>query len=60
MRANVDRAQKAVANLARRIEKLERKCACGSALAGTIITDPAVIPQKLKKDLRPLIGKYLN
>jgi 5'-methylthioadenosine phosphorylase len=60
MRANVDRAQKAVANLARRIKKLERKCACGSALAGTIITDPAAIPPKLKQDLRPLIGKYLN
>jgi 5'-methylthioadenosine phosphorylase len=60
MRANVDRAQKAIANLAERIGKLERKCACGSALAGTIITDPAVIPAQLKQDLHPLIGKYLN
>jgi 5'-methylthioadenosine phosphorylase len=60
MRANVDRAQKAIANLAERIGKLERKCACGSALAGTIITDPAVIPAQLKQELHPLIGKYLN
>jgi 5'-methylthioadenosine phosphorylase len=60
MRANVDRAQKAIANLAARLEPLERKCACAGALAGTIITDPSVIPSGLKEDLRPLIGKYLN
>jgi 5'-methylthioadenosine phosphorylase len=60
MRENVDRAQHAVANLARRIETLERKCACGRALSGAIITDPTVIPAKLKQDLQPLIGKYLN
>jgi 5'-methylthioadenosine phosphorylase len=60
MRVNVDRAQEAVANLASRLAGAERKCGCGSALAGTIITDPSVIPPKLRDELEPLIGKYLN
>ncbi len=60
MRANVDKAQKTIVNLARAIAGRERKCPCAAALAGTIITDPAVIPAALKRDLRPLVGKYLG
>jgi 5'-methylthioadenosine phosphorylase len=29
------------------------------ALKGTIISDPSVIPAHIKRDLAPLIGKYL-
>lgn len=38
----------------------ERKCKCGSALQHAILTDPKVIPGKTKKDLAPLISKYLK
>ncbi|MGH7781837.1 MAG: S-methyl-5'-thioadenosine phosphorylase [Candidatus Binataceae bacterium] len=60
MRANVEKAQAAVARLAGLIAKRERACACGNALAGTIITDPAVIPPKTKRELGLLAGKYLK
>lgn len=36
------------------------KCACGSALANTIVTRPNLIPQELKKKLALLIGKYVS
>jgi 5'-methylthioadenosine phosphorylase len=38
----------------------ERKCKCGSALQHAIITDPRVIPQKTKRNLGALLGKYLS
>lgn len=37
----------------------ERKCPCADALRYAIITDRSVIPEKIKSDLDPLIGKYL-
>jgi 5'-methylthioadenosine phosphorylase len=60
MRANVEKAQAAVARMAASLAKRERTCKCGQALAGTIITDPAVIPSKIKRELGLLVGKYLN
>ncbi len=60
MRLNVERAQGAVAALARRIAARERTCICPNALRDAIITDRAVIPPKTAADLRPLIGKYLQ
>ena len=38
----------------------ERKCKCGSALKHAIITDPAVIPAKAKKNLAAILGPYLS
>jgi 5'-methylthioadenosine phosphorylase len=38
----------------------ERKCNCGSALKHAIITDPKMIPTKLKKNLAAILGKYLS
>ncbi|HZO83134.1 MAG TPA: S-methyl-5'-thioadenosine phosphorylase [Candidatus Binataceae bacterium] len=59
MRLNVERAQQAIANLARRVAPRTRDCACPTALRDTIVTDKAVIPPKVAAALRPLIGKYL-
>jgi 5'-methylthioadenosine phosphorylase len=59
MRANVESAQKAVINLARRVAKRERTCACGSSLKDSIITDRAAIPKERIEALRPIIGKYV-
>jgi 5'-methylthioadenosine phosphorylase len=54
--ANVKRLiQAAVGKLAR-----ERGCECAQALRYAILTDRKVIPAKIKKDLQPLIGKYLK
>ncbi|HVA81065.1 MAG TPA: S-methyl-5'-thioadenosine phosphorylase [Candidatus Binataceae bacterium] len=60
MRANVEKAQAAVVRLAALLALRERTCGCGRALAGAILTDPAVIAPKIKRDLALLIGKYLK
>ncbi len=36
-----------------------RACACASSLKDAIITERARIPKKVRKDLKPIIGKYL-
>jgi len=38
----------------------ERLCECATALQYAIITDRAKIPAAVKKNLKPLIGKYLS
>jgi 5'-methylthioadenosine phosphorylase len=37
-----------------------RDCVCPKALENAIITDPKLIPEKVKKDLNLIIGKYLK
>jgi 5'-methylthioadenosine phosphorylase len=37
-----------------------RDCSCVNALQHAIVTSPILIPQQLKKDLEPLIGKYIK
>ena len=39
---------------------VERSCQCGSALKDAIITSPEHIPANLKRELAPLIGKYVQ
>jgi 5'-methylthioadenosine phosphorylase len=36
-----------------------RDCACSSSLKDAIITERSRIPQKIRSELRPIIGKYL-
>jgi len=38
----------------------ERKCKCGSALAHSLVTDFKLVPEKTKKNLAAIIGKYLS
>lgn len=38
----------------------ERACGCGESLRNTIMTPVKLIPAKVKKDLAPIIGKYLK
>lgn len=35
-------------------------CGCGEALKFAIMTDPSLIPDQTRKDLQPLIGKYID
>ena len=37
-----------------------RSCACGEALKNTIMTPEKLVPAKTKKDLAPIIGKYMK
>ena len=59
MKLNVEKAQAAVAGLARALGNQPRTCGCEHALKDTIITERSAIPQRLIDDLRPLVGKYL-
>jgi 5'-methylthioadenosine phosphorylase len=38
----------------------ERTCGCVDAMRNAIVTSPERIPQKIKTDLAPIIGKYLK
>ena len=57
--ANVERAQRIIASVAARLPE-ERGCGCASALENAIVTDPARIPRKTRKQLEPIVGKYLS
>src|SRR4030043_136992 len=37
-----------------------RNCICASALKNAILTSPELIPEQVKKDLAPIIGKYIK
>ena len=38
----------------------QRDCICAHALKNAIITNPKLIPEQVKKDLAPIIGKYMK
>lgn len=58
IRKNVSTARRI---LRRVVDKLDshRTCACSRALENAIVTDPDQIPESIKRDLAPLIGRYL-
>ncbi|MBM3119444.1 MAG: S-methyl-5'-thioadenosine phosphorylase [Chloroflexi bacterium] len=37
-----------------------RNCICTTALENAIITSPELVPEQVKKDLAPIIGKYIK
>jgi 5'-methylthioadenosine phosphorylase len=55
---NAETAQRTIAEAVSRIQG-PRACACKDALAAAIITRPEHMPAQTKKDLEPIIGKYL-
>ncbi len=56
---NAATAQKVIAEAVSRLDG-PRTCACKDALATAIITRPEHIPAELKRDLAPIIGKYVK
>ena len=60
LRANATMAQTILRNSIRPAAIRKRDCACVNALQFAIMTDPAMIPPKVKDDLAPLIGKYIS
>jgi 5'-methylthioadenosine phosphorylase len=56
---NAQTAQRAIAEAITRLPA-SRSCDCSSALKYALITRPDAIPAQLKKDLAPLIAKYVS
>jgi 5'-methylthioadenosine phosphorylase len=55
---NAATAQKTIAEAVARLRG-PRTCACKDALATAIITRPEHVPEQTKRDLGPIVGKYL-
>jgi 5'-methylthioadenosine phosphorylase len=56
--ANADLAKETVARVAGGLPARDG-CRCGSALADAIITDRTAIPETVRRDLAPIIGRYV-
>jgi 5'-methylthioadenosine phosphorylase len=56
---NAKTAQAAIAEAVGRVPA-ERTCACQHALATAIITRPEVMPEETRRELAPIVGKYLK
>jgi 5'-methylthioadenosine phosphorylase len=60
LRKNAAMAQKIIRTSVPRLATRDRDCGCADALRFAIVTDPAQIPQKVKEDLKPIIGRYVH
>ncbi len=60
LRTNATTAQKILRGSITKTANRRRECACANALQYAIITDPRVVPPRVKEDLAPLIGKYIK
>src|SRR4051794_36295494 len=56
---NAITAQKTIADAVERISGV-RTCGCKDALATAIITQAALVPDQTKRDLKPIIGRYMR
>jgi 5'-methylthioadenosine phosphorylase len=59
MKHNVETSKAMIREAVKRMGG-ERPCGCGQALESAIMTPVKLIPAKTKKDLTPIIGKYLK
>jgi 5'-methylthioadenosine phosphorylase len=59
MKHNIETSKAMIREAVRTLGRA-RTCACGAALRNTIMTPEKLIPMKAKKDLAPIIGKYLK
>ena len=58
---NAATARKAIAEAVGRVDhEAGRTCECATALASALITRPELVPEQTKKDLAPIIGKYMK
>jgi 5'-methylthioadenosine phosphorylase len=57
--ANAKAAQQVIAEAVARLP-LERTCECARALEHAIITRPEYVPPQVKRDLAPIIGRYIQ
>ncbi|MDR1988953.1 MAG: S-methyl-5'-thioadenosine phosphorylase [Acidobacteriaceae bacterium] len=57
---NAKTAQRSIAEAVEMLSGRARTCACKDALATAMITRPEHIPDGVKRELAPIIGKYLK
>ena len=53
-------AQKILRGSIARVAARQRDCGCLNALQFALITDPAAVPAQAKRDLAPIVGRYLR
>jgi 5'-methylthioadenosine phosphorylase len=58
--ANTQLAQDALCILVARLVTAKRDCECGQTLEGALITQRDLIPEQIKRDLAPIVSKYLE
>jgi len=56
---NIENAKKILTAVLKKLP-CERDCGCKGALKNAIITNPKLVPAKVKKDLKIIIGKYIR
>jgi 5'-methylthioadenosine phosphorylase len=59
LQKNVENAKKIIRKVIKEL-KPDRACSCGAALEFAIVTDKKLIPSKVKRDLKIIIGKYVK
>jgi 5'-methylthioadenosine phosphorylase len=60
LRANAAMAQKILRDSVPLVASRERDCGCANALQFAIVTDPKKIPNNIKRELKPIIGRYIQ
>jgi 5'-methylthioadenosine phosphorylase len=59
LQQNARTAQRVIAEAVGRLP-VERTCECARALASAILSSPDVVPDETRRDLWPIVGKYLK
>jgi 5'-methylthioadenosine phosphorylase len=59
LRQNARTAQQVIANAVGRLP-IDRTCECARALSTAIITHPDAVPEDVRRELAPIIGKYMK
>jgi 5'-methylthioadenosine phosphorylase len=57
---NTEKVKEVIRTVIPDIATMDRTCPCGNALNNAILTPQEMIPDKVKKDLKIIIGKYLK
>ncbi len=57
---NAARAKAVLRAAVRQMPEGPRGCPCATALKSALMTAPALVPEKTKRDLAPIIGKYIK
>jgi 5'-methylthioadenosine phosphorylase len=55
---NVETAQRVVALAVERLPQ-ERTCPCVNALSNALVTSPELVPEQVKRELAPIVGRYM-
>jgi 5'-methylthioadenosine phosphorylase len=57
---NADTARAVLRAALRRLPPRPRGCECENALAASLVTSPDLVPAEVKRDLEPIVGRYMK